>query len=185
MKRASLCDIIGEARVDGLVCVLQVSVCLHVSPPRQTVCCITKPVSCMTETMWSCLESINRQLFNISVWKFKAPLYIQHPAVEPVAAVVCCDRCFQSSDRDLYMVCSSKPQTGWQSAYVATPTQKNAINVYANARMQSAVHILSHQPKEEKMEWEEVKGIEWVAVGEKDGERGRGRVGVSGTWLSV
>lgn len=115
MKRASLCDIIGEARVDGLVCVLQVSVCLHVSPPRQTVCCITKPVSCMTETMWSCLESINRQLFNISVWKFKAPLYIQHPAVEPVAAVVCCDRCFQSSDRDLYMVCSSKPQTGWQS----------------------------------------------------------------------
>ncbi len=35
------------------------------------------------------------------------------------------------------------------------------------------------------MEWEEVKGIEWVAVGEKDGERGRGRVGVSGTWLSV
>lgn len=51
--------------------------------------------------------------------------------------------------------------------------------------MQSSVHILSHQLKEEKMEWEEVKGIEWVAVGEKDGERGTGRVGVSGTWLSV
>lgn len=51
--------------------------------------------------------------------------------------------------------------------------------------MQSPVHILSHLLKEEKMEWEEVKGIEWVAVGEKDGERGRGRVGVSGTWLSV
>lgn len=51
--------------------------------------------------------------------------------------------------------------------------------------MQSAAHILSHPLKEEKMQWEEVKGIEWVAVGEKDGERGRGRVGVSGTWLSV
>lgn len=50
--------------------------------------------------------------------------------------------------------------------------------------MESAVHILSHTLKDEKMEWEEVKGIEWVAVGEKDGERGRGRVGVSGTWLS-
>lgn len=52
------------------------------------------------------------------------------------------------------------------------------------AATRSTVRILSHQRKARKMEWEEVKGIEWVAVGEKDGERGRGRVGVSGTWLS-
>lgn len=65
------------------------------------------------------------------------------------------------------------------------PKTKITIHVHTNTCMQSVVHILSHRPKEEKMEWEEVKGIEWEAVGEKDGERGRGRVGVSGTWLSV
>lgn len=65
------------------------------------------------------------------------------------------------------------------------PNTKNNIYVHTNRHVQSAEHILPHQLKEEKMEWEEVKGIGWVAVGEKDGERGRGRVGVSGTWLSV
>lgn len=65
------------------------------------------------------------------------------------------------------------------------PPQHKKTFMYTQTHMQTAVHILSHQLKEEKMEWEEVKGIEWVAVGEKDGERGRGRVGVSGTWLSV
>lgn len=65
------------------------------------------------------------------------------------------------------------------------PQHTKNIHVHTNTRMQTAVHMLSHELKEEKMEWEEVKGIEWVAVGEKDGERGRGRVGVSGTWLSV
>lgn len=66
----------------------------------------------------------------------------------------------------------------------AIQTHEN-IMYTQTTRVRSAVHILSHQLKEEKMEWEEVKGIEWAAVGEKDGERGRGRVGVSGTWLSV
>lgn len=61
------------------------------------------------------------------------------------------------------------------------PPNTKSINVYTN----SHIHILSHEVKEQKMEWDEVKGIEWVEVGEKDGERGRGRVGVSGTWLSV
>lgn len=59
------------------------------------------------------------------------------------------------------------------------------MRVYANTLLQAAVHILSRRLKGDKIQWEEVKGIEWEAVGEKDGERGRGRVGVSGTWLSV
>ena len=81
-----------------------------------------------------------------------------------------------------------EPQTGWQTTYITTSahthTHTHTQITYTQKHMQSAVHILSHQLKEEKMEWEEVKGIEWVAEGEKDGERGRGRVGVSGTWLS-
>ena len=36
-----------------------------------------------------------------------------------------------------------------------------------------------------RIERKEVKGIEWAAVGKKDGDAGRGIVGVSGTWLSV
>lgn len=84
------------------------------------------------------------------------------------------------------MVCISRPQTGLAGHAFATQTHKNTTNVYTKTHALSAVHIYYHvNPKQEKMWWEEVKGIEWVAVGEKDGERGRGRVGVSGTWLSV
>lgn len=85
------------------------------------------------------------------------------------------------SQTGLYILVGTKPQTGWQTTYVATRAHKPNVPCM---HMESAVHILSHTLEDEKMEWEEVKGIEWVAVGEKDGERGRGRVGVSGTWLS-
>lgn len=80
------------------------------------------------------------------------------------------------------MLAGTKPQTGWQTTYVAT---KHPNPIFMHAHAICNAHILSsHTLEDEKMEWEEVKGIEWVAVGEKDGERGRGRVGVSGTWLS-
>lgn len=84
------------------------------------------------------------------------------------------------------MFVGSEAQTGWQTTYVTIPTltRTHANTTFMHA-MQSPLRILSHRLKEEKMEWEEVKGIEWVVVGEKDGERGRGRVGVSGTWLSI
>lgn len=83
----------------------------------------------------------------------------------------------------MFFLAVSRRQVG--RAHMLPSQHTKNIHVYTNIHKQSAVHILSHQLKVEKMEWEEVKGIEWVAVGEKDGERGRGRVGVSGTWLSV
>lgn len=77
-----------------------------------------------------------------------------------------------------HMVCGWPLQTGWRFTFAPQHWQ---ASVYTSRHMQTRMHRLKH----EKMERKEVKRIEWVAVGEKDGERGRGRVGVSGTWLSV
>lgn len=98
-------------------------------------------------------------------------------------AVVRCISCFQFSALDHNSIHDLYQQVSVRLAENMLPSAHyKAPLMYIQTQSQS---LLSHQPKHKKMEWEEVKGIEWVAVGEKDGERGRGRVGVSGTRLSV
>lgn len=119
-------------------------------------------------------------------WQFKVPQYAV-PQYAVLHGQNCCSY-FQYltsySDKKICtcFVAASHRQVG--RAHMLPPQYKNNHSC-THKHMHAICGAHTITSKEEKMEWEEVKGIEWVAVGEKDGERGRGRVGVSGTWLSV
>lgn len=69
-------------------------------------------------------------------------------------------------------------------AHTATPTHTNTSNIYKKTHAVSSLHTTTSTETRENV----VGRGERDCVGgsrRKDGERGRGRVGVSGTWLSV